>query len=153
MDFKDKYDQKLKKPTEKLMAVMSVREEKYALWLRSIIAMAVGFLGISVGLKNQTDFHQSKSLLLYWSWNLQLIFLILGILFGTIRLFGYIRILDDEKEIRIQNIIKQLHDEEVDLSSTLQMRKVYKVAEKICYLSFVFALICVSVVSFIKGCN
>ena len=46
MEFREEYFLKLKKPTVKLMALIDKRRDKYIAWLRSIIAMAVGFIGI-----------------------------------------------------------------------------------------------------------
>jgi len=149
MDFKDLYNLKLRKLTEELLTLISIRQEKFSLWLRNIIAMVVGFLGITVGLKN----HPIKNILHYYFYNLQLLSLITGILSGTIRLFSDIHLLDDERQIRGQNLIKCLDNEKVSFITTIKKRKPYKIAEKVCYISFLLALICVLIVSLFRGYN
>lgn len=144
-------EDKAKKILEKIKDVKYDRISQHNAWLRNIIAMAVGFLGISVGLKDQTSDHHSTNQLIYLFWNLELLCLLVGIVAGTTRLYGTIRQQDSLVAHLYKTLEKQEYKNNQSFPAThIQLKKVYKVAAKVCYISFVLALVCVFVVSLLE---
>jgi hypothetical protein len=134
-------NENIRSKIENFTALKEQASEKYYTWVRNIIAMAVGLLGILVSLKSsdpQTTIQHSL-----FSTSIGLI--ASGILSGSILLFAEIKLMREEIKIHavwINKVLKNLPDK-FDVK-TIPNPWYFKLVKGLCYFSFSLSLISIT---------
>ena len=123
--------------------IMEKRNEKYFSWLRNLITISVGLLGILISFKTGKidDFLSALFFIITISG------IALGILFGVIVLHGEVHLLDKirlKHEEALQNIVV---GKPPIIYAVVSRHSVYVVSEKICYFSFITSIISIIIYS------
>lgn len=136
----------LKTKLDEFISLKKEENEKYFLWLRNIIGMAIAFLGILVSFKSKDE----TSLLTHLVFSISISLISLGIISGTILLFTEIKWLREEIKIKskwMSNLLKggQNNFEIVEIPIPWYIKPL-KIA---CYFSFIFSLVFISIYTFL----
>lgn len=117
--------------------IMEKRNEKYFSWLRNLITISVGLLGILISFK--TD--KTEDFLTALFFIITISGIALGILFGVIVLHGEVHLLDKlrlKHEEALRNIPDGKHP---IIYEVVSRHSVYKVSGIICYFSYITSII------------
>jgi hypothetical protein len=115
---------------------LQIRQEKFDTWLKGIITIATGLIALLISLKTST----SKSHTQHVLYGSTIGLLSLGILFGTIRLFQSVSLLDQEAKVHQEHLQQQLRGKSGDIVGFVKPKIVYVIASYISVISFVLAL-------------
>lgn len=139
-------DPNLRSKIEDFVALKDKESDKYFAWLRNILAMAIGLIGILVSLRPTERMEYYPHLL----FSLAIGLISLGILTGAVILFVEIKLLGVEIEIKakwINKILRGTQDEfEVE---SIPNPWYFKVVKAICYLSFSLSLVVLTTYTFL----
>jgi hypothetical protein len=114
------------------------RYSTYYSWLRHILLMASGLIGILISLHTK----KSESLCEHYSFVLTIGLLGLGILTGSISLYDEIHSLDRHRKVLAEAVAKRLkHGTSYGQISVIDRAKIFILTEWICYLSFALSLV------------
>lgn len=135
--------EKVDNHVNKLIEAQELRHSKYYSWIKNIITLAIGFLGIIVSLKsdNLQNFYQ------YVFFVITISSLALGILAGTLVLYCEIDLLNKKRQLEQVNLGKVINNEEIIKHLAINRRKIFDISEYICIFSFVISLISIVVYS------
>ena len=114
------------------------RNEKFFSWLKNLITISVGFLGLLVSLKseNKTDFITSIFFIITIS------LIALGILCGVILLYSEVHILHNirlNQQKEIQKVLDEKNDKLV--LKWINRHWIFDVCEKICFVSYFLSVL------------
>lgn len=135
--------EKVDKHVDKLIEAQELRHSKYYTWMKNIITLAIGFLGIIVSLKS--DNLQNYYQYIFFVFTISL--LVLGILSGTLVLYSEIDLLNKKRQFEQVNLGRVLNDEKIIKHQAINRRKIYDISEYVCIFSFVLSLISIIVYS------
>jgi hypothetical protein len=127
-----------------LSEISDKRDEKKYNFVRHVLLMASGLLGILVSL-HKTSSNGSISRICF---ALSLVLLTLGILFLTIALFGQgqtYKVLFRKWKEEIQAYIQQDNNQKLPKYTSINPKKVYSIFEILGYFSFCLSIICLTI--------
>jgi hypothetical protein len=121
-----------------LVELANERNLKYYAWLRQILLMASGLIGILVSLKNT----KSENSIEHLAFVTTIISLGIGILAGSIVLFSEIKNLEKKKVLYSQHVQKLINgDTKVSGLIYFNTGKFYQYIEYVSYFSLILSLI------------
>lgn len=135
--------EKVEKHVNKLSDALELRHSKYYSWIKNIITLAIGFLGIIVSLKSDKlqNFYQ------YVFFVATIFTLSLGILAGILVLYYEIDSLNEKRKLEQENLRRIIDDEEIIKLKPINRRKIFDVSEYVCIISFIISLISIVIYS------
>jgi membrane-associated HD superfamily phosphohydrolase len=127
-----------KKHYEELVELGQERNLKYYAWLRQILLMASGLIGILVSLKS----NKSESSLEHIAFIVTIISLAMGILTGSIVLYSEIKNLETGKKLYIEQM-RKIAEGQPNLSPivTFNTSSMFRRFEYLCFGFLIFSLI------------
>jgi hypothetical protein len=130
-------DERIKKRVFEMSKTQDGLREKHYSWLKNVVTLAVGLFGIIISFKGEnTDSELKHNFFI-----LSISALGLGIIFGVAVLYGEVNVISKTKKVQGEHIIKMLDDEKVDIITNINPDKIYKLLEKGCIITFLFAII------------
>lgn len=121
-----------------LAEVVQRREEKRYLWLKQLLLLATGTLSVLVSFRAGTTHTHTAHVFL----SVGLASLGLGILFGSISLYGEVRMAHDAVEQTARELRRRLSNPETPAEPIFAKRPVfYAIAQGCCYTVLVVAMI------------
>lgn len=124
----------------------SERQDKYYVFIKTIITLAIGLLGVIVSLKSDIQTSEIKHLF----FTTTTILLALGILSGVIILYSEVHILNDIQELRAKYIRQLIANEKVKYVTFVARKKYYILFEYLFFFSFSLSLISLVIYSSIQ---
>ena len=114
------------------------RYAKYFEWIKHLLLTATGLIGILVSLKSG----KSASTYDHYAFVTTIILLGLGILSGSFLLYSEISNLDKARKLYADKLIELMKGIKDSISiGTVETSRVYKVAEILCYISFISSVL------------
>jgi len=141
------YD-KIKKRLLEIKELSDDRGSKYFSWLKNIITISVGLIGILVSLK--PDEFNARIDAIWFVITISI--LALGILSGAILLYSEIHILDKYQQKKKEYLQKLIDNEHTKIElEWISRPKIYNFIEVICFSSYIGSLICLVIYSIISS--
>lgn len=113
----------------KLEEAYNSRNLKYYAWLKNIITLAIGFLGIIVSLKSD----KSENLLQHQFFVFTISSLAIGILCGAIVLYSEIYLLNQYRKMRGEYLLKVINDENTIDVQAINRPRIFDIFEITCF--------------------
>lgn len=134
---------KVAQHVQKLNDALELRHSKYYSWVKNILTLAIGFLGIIVSLKsdNLQNFYQ------FIFFTITISTLALGILAGTLVLYCEIDLLNKKRKLEQINLGRVINDEEIIKNKAINRRRIFDISEFVFIISFVISLISIVIYS------
>lgn len=118
------------------------RYNKYFDWIKHLLLTATGLIGILVSLKSG----KSETTFGHYAFVITIITLGLGILSGSFLLYSEISNLDKARKLYANKLIELMKGIKDPISiGTVDTSRVFKVAEIVCYVSFIGAVISLTI--------
>lgn len=130
-------DEKLKKKLFRIKEISDLRHEKFFSWLKNLITISVGLLGILVSLNSEkiTDFNTFVAFVVTIST------LALGILFGVILLYSEVHLLHKVRLKEQESARNMLDGKTNKIVDIIHRHWIFALSEKICFVSYLISLI------------
>jgi len=136
-------NEKVEKHVDRLIEAQELRHSKYYSWIKNIITLAIGFLGIIVSLKSDN----LQNLYQYIFFVITISTLAIGILAGTLILYSEIDLLNEKRKLEQINLGRVINDKEIIKHQALNRRKIFDVCEYVFIITFVISLISIVIYS------
>jgi hypothetical protein len=121
-----------------LTALAEKRYTKYYDWIRHLILISAGLIGILVSLKSNTSNNTCETIAFITS----ICSLGIGILTGSVSLYGEIDSLDKARKLYANRLIEIMKGKTYDVPfDTIDKRPIYRIMELICFISLFIAMI------------
>lgn len=131
------------KHVQKIIDAQDLRNTKYYNWVKNIVTLAIGFLGIIVSLKSDEiqNFYQ------YLFFVITISSLAMGILAGVMILYSEVDFLNKRKRFEKENLLRILDDKKIIKVKEIERTKIFDISEYIFIISFVVSTISVVIYS------
>lgn len=136
-------DEKVTKHTQKVIDAYEQRHTKYYEWIKNIVTLAIGFLGIIVSLKSD----KLQSFNQYVLFLMTISALATGIVAGVLVLYNEIDWLNKKRKFEQENLRRILDDEEIIKLQLINRRKIFDVCEYVCIIAFIISIISIVIYS------
>jgi len=124
------------------------RYSKYYDWIRHLILISAGLIGILVSLKS----NKSETGLEYLTFIIAISGLGIGILTGSISLYSEIHILDKVRKKYADRLIEILKGQTQDIPFAVVDKNIFfKIVEFICFSSFFISMMSLIIYGILKG--
>lgn len=122
---------------DKLNEAYELRHSKYFPWIKNIVTLAIGFLGIIVSLKSG----KSVDLLQHIFFIITISSLVIGILFGVIVLYSEIYLLNQKRKLSQENLNRVISDKEKIKLQAINRPKIFDISEYCCFAFLILSLV------------
>lgn len=122
------------------------RHEKYFSWLKNILTISVGLLGVLVSLNSD----KISDLYTFIAFISTILFLGLGILFGVILLYNEVYIQEQLLSSSKKAARKLLDGKDIKIFEIIDRHWIFSVSEVVCFSSYLISLISLITYSFFK---
>ena len=136
-------DEKIRKNLLEIKSLSDSRNEKFFSWLKNLITISVGLLGILVSLNSEKieDFKTSLAFIITIS------ALALGILFGVILLYSEVHLLHKARLKKQESLQNKLDGKRTESVEWINRGWFFDLSQKVCFVSYIVSLISIVIYS------